>query len=129
MGQSLFSLLRPAYQDTPELSALASQIRAGTASSDDLRRQTAFDDAVAQELFSLKLADSQIGQFENLLAHSNAGIKTSREESLKPLSEATPGRSEEEEKEDEEPDKRARPRTILLAVGVGMLATVCMVIF
>jgi hypothetical protein len=129
MGQSLFPLLRPAYESTPELSALASQVRAGTA-SDDLRRQTAFDDAVAQELSSLKLADSQIGQFESLLFHSNPVTKTSRGESSTSLSEVPPRKSEtEEEEEDEEPTKRARPRTILLAVGVGLVATVCMVIF
>ena len=48
MGQSLFPLLRPAYESTPELSVLAAEVRAGTA-SDDFRRQTAFDDAVDVE--------------------------------------------------------------------------------
>ena len=38
--------------------------------------------------------------------------------------------SDEENREDEESaPRRARPRTILLAVGVGLVATVCMVIF
>ena len=36
---------------------------------------------------------------------------------------------DDEEEEEEEPAKRARPRTILFAVGVGLVATVCMVIF
>jgi hypothetical protein len=36
--------------------------------------------------------------------------------------------SDEEEDREESP-RRARPRTILLAVGVGLVATVCMVVF
>jgi hypothetical protein len=36
---------------------------------------------------------------------------------------------EEEEDDKAPPPRRARPRTILLAVGVGLIATICMVIF
>src|SRR5208282_2569700 len=37
--------------------------------------------------------------------------------------------SDEEQAEDDEPVKRAPRRTILFAVGVGLVATICMVIF
>ena len=33
------------------------------------------------------------------------------------------------EEDEEEPPKRARPRTVMIAVGVGLVATLCMVIF
>jgi hypothetical protein len=49
-------------------------------------------------------------------------------EKLKSQTSAAVPVSEDEEEEDSVP-KRARPRTILLAVGVGLVATVCMVIF
>jgi hypothetical protein len=43
---------------------------------------------------------------------------------------ATPVSDDEDQEDDEQrAPKRARPRTILLAVGVGLAATVCMVIF
>jgi hypothetical protein len=141
MGQVLFSLLRPAYENTPELAALASQARAEIESSDTLKRQIEFDDRVAQELSSLKLTDSYADAFENLLSgpglHANA--ETSRlgtpksGETRGTISQNLPGaQSEKEELEEEdadEPVKSARPRTILFAVGVGMVATLCMVIF
>src|ERR1700736_3272620 len=73
MGQPLFSLLRPGYESTPELAALASQARAGIESSDTLRRQIEFDDQVAHELSSLKLADAHAGAFESLLSQPNLG--------------------------------------------------------
>jgi hypothetical protein len=136
MGQPLFPLLRPAYESTPELAALASQARAEIESSASLKRQIEFDDKVAQELFALKLPDSQAGAFESLLFQPNLNanwkvnaIGTSKPgetagESSHNLSE---GQSQEEE--GEERTRRAPRRTILFAVGVGLVATVCMVIF
>jgi hypothetical protein len=48
----------------------------------------------------------------------------------KPKSQTSASVSDDEEREDQEnAPRRARPRTILLAVGVGLLATICMVIF
>ena len=141
MGQPLFSLLRPGYESTPELAALASQARAGIESSDALRRQIEFDDQVAHELSSLKLADAHAGAFENLLSQPNlsrnsaanlqgAAIRREPPEAdpqnlIKTQSED----GEAEEEDEEEPTRRARPRTIVLAVGVGLVATLCMVIF
>jgi hypothetical protein len=140
MGQSLFSLLRPGYEGTPELAALASQARAEIESSESLKRQIEFDDKLAQELSSLQLTDSQLSAFESLLSrpgsnpHSKANLirnkrgQTSEESSQTPP-EVLATEEEVEEEDPEEPTRRARPRTILLAVGVGLVATVCMVIF
>jgi hypothetical protein len=144
MGQALFSLLRPAYESTPELAALASEARAEIESSDTLKRQIEFDDRVAQELSALKLTGSHLDALENLLSapglHANS--ETSRivtSKSGATLSGNSPNRpeaqskeeglEEEEEEEAGERVKPARPRTILFAVGVGLVATLCMVIF
>ena len=139
MGQSLFSLLRPGYEGTPELAALASEARAQIESSESLKRQIEFDDKLAQELSSLQLTDSQLGAFESLLSrpgsnpHSKANlIRTKRGQTSEESSQTPPEvlpTEEEVEEDPEEPNRRARPRTILLAVGVGLVATVCMVIF
>jgi hypothetical protein len=136
MGQSLFSLLRPAYEKTPELATLASQARAENESSDALRRQIDFDDKVARELTALKLIDSKTDAFESLLTRPNhtAKVGTSKaDEAGREASQSQPeAQAKEEELEEEEaevPTRRARPRTILFAIGVGLIATVCMVIF
>lgn len=136
MSQSLFSLLRPAYERTPELAKLASQAHAENESSDALQRQIDFDDKVAQELSSLKLIESKADAFESLLTRPNHSAKvgtsvadeTGREASQS-QSEAQGKEDEVEEEDEEEPTRRARPRTILFAVGVGLIATICMVIF
>jgi hypothetical protein len=133
MDQPLFSLLRPAYERTPELATLASQARAENESSDALQRQIDFDDQVARELSSLKLIDSKADAFESLLTRPNHSAKVGGSKADEPGREASQSRSEaqakEEEEVEEEPTRRARPRTILFAVGVGLIATVCMVIF
>ena len=136
MGQSLFSLLRPAYERTPELATLASQARAENKSSDALQRQVDFDDKVAHELAALKLIDSKADAFESLLTRPNHSAKVGTSKADEAGREASQGQSlsqakEEElkEEEEEEPTRRARPRTILFAIGVGLIATVSMVIF
>lgn len=143
MGQALFSLLRPAYENTPELAALASQVRTEIESSDTLKRQIEFDDRVARELSSLKLTDSHANALENLLSQPKIDAKSETNvlEASKPdetrrarsqnLPEAHSKQEELEEQEEpaDRPTKPARPRTILFAVGVGLAATLCMVIF
>jgi hypothetical protein len=141
MGQPLFSLLRPAYENTPELAGLASQARAEPETSDSLRRQIEFDDKIAQELSALKLNDSQASAFARLLSQSGMNSKSIQESTTKPAEtrqQSSPSASaartkreenKNEEEEEAEPTRRARPRTILFAVGVGLIATVCMVIF
>ena len=140
MGHPLFSLLRPAYESTPELAVAASQARADPESSNALSRQTQFDDQVARELASLKLTDSDIGAFENLMFepshHANSAMNPSEaahpDENRSTISHNLPetrSKDQEVEEDEEEPPKRARPRTIMIAVGVGLVATLCMVIF
>jgi len=141
MGQPLFSLLRPAYENTPELAGLASQARAEPETSDSLRRQIEFDDKIAQELSALKLNDSQASAFARLLSQSGMNSKSIQESTTEPAEtrqQSSPSASaartkreenKNEEEEEAEPTRRARPRTILFAVGVGLIATVCMVIF
>ena len=110
MGQPLFSLLRPAYESTPELAALASQARAEIESSDTLKRQIEFDDQVAQELSSLKLTDSQVGALENLLsaAGPNANSETSLTGTSKP--DETPAESSQNRSELNRKKRRSRRR-------------------
>jgi hypothetical protein len=138
MGQPLFSLLRPAYEGAPELASLASQARADNVSSEAFDRQIAFDDKVVHELSSLSLPESQVDALAPLLHLSNSLSSPAETPRLEKLgrevspnqSEAAPKEEEiEEEEDEEEPPKRARPRTILFAVGVGLVATICMVIF
>jgi len=139
MGQPLFSLLRPAYESTPELAALASQARSDTESANTLRQQIEFDDKVARELSSLSLTDSQSAMLESLLSDPDRKAnptlnligttnpdKTPAESSQKGIETES---KEEQDEEEEEPTQPARPRTILFAVGVGLVATICMVIF
>ena len=143
MGQPLFPLLRPAYESTPELAALATQARAQIESANALKRQIEFDDQVSQELFRLNLSDSQAGTFKFLLSErsSDEHSKASPGRIPKPVgghSEPSENLSEpqtqeekisEDDDDEDQPTRRARPRTILFAVGVGLVATVCMVIF
>src|SRR5580704_13670969 len=146
MGQSLFPLLRPAYENTPELAELAFQVRAQADSRAILKRQIEFDDQVRQEISSLRLTDLQVGALESLLSGAGPDVNpksdpTGTFKPVDPRTEPSQNRSqalskrevvedeEEEDEGDEEPTRHARPRTILFAVGVGLVATVCMVIF
>jgi hypothetical protein len=139
MGQPLFSLLRPAYENTPELASLASQMRADRESSGNLERQIEFDDIVARELSSLSLSGLQINELRTLLSPSGLEMESKNlsdtmnpqetDRQLRPSQAGIQPLDSDEEDDREESPRRARPRTILLAVGVGLVATVCMVIF
>ena len=141
MRQPLFSLLRPAYENTPELASLASQMRADREFSGNLERQIEFDNIVARELSSLSLTGSQVNELKTLLSPSGLEMESKNlfntmnpqetEGQLRPSQagiQAEPVDPDEEDDREESP-RRARPRTILLAVGVGLIATVCMVVF
>ena len=141
MGQPLFPLLRPAYESTPELVDLASQVRADRESNGNLERQIEFDNRVARELSSLRLTGPLIEEIEGLLSRSGRDLESTFLDMTKPQdtegqlasaqAAAQSERAAQDQSEDdkEESPRRARPRTILLAVGVGLIATVCMVIF
>jgi hypothetical protein len=88
----------------------------------------------------LKLTDSDVGTFDNLIFRPSANPSSainpsgvpSPNENRNAISHSLPetrSNEEEIEEDEEEPPKRARPRTIMIAVGVGLVATLCMVIF
>jgi hypothetical protein len=138
MAQPLLSLYRPAYDSTPELAKVAAQARAEPGSSDILRQQIDFDDKVSLALSSLKLTDTEVRAFESLFptAEGNAnadraGAPTAVESHARlPRGETQQSETEQESEEGEEQEERHAPRrTILFAVAVGLVATVCMVIF
>jgi ElaB/YqjD/DUF883 family membrane-anchored ribosome-binding protein len=141
MAQPLLSLYRPAYETAPELAKAAAEARAEPGSSEILRQQIDFDDKISQALFSLKLTDTELHAFESLLAaaegDANADRSTAQNtvESHAHLPRAKTQQSEteqESEEEDQEQEELVRPaprRTILFAVAVGLVATVCMLIF
>lgn len=140
MRQSLFPLLRPAYESVPELAEAASVARAEPGSAQILRSQVDFDDKVAQELATLRLAEEKARAFESLFAPDGSEPKPSAHSSnpASPRPAQTPSPSkhsvtddndQQDEEADEELPKRAPRKTILFAVGVGLVATICMVVF
>ena len=76
MGQPLFPLLRPAYENTPELATLASQVRADSESIGNLERQIEFDNRVARELASLSLTGSQVNEIKFMLSTSDLDMES-----------------------------------------------------
>ena len=76
MGQPLFPLLRPAYENTPELATLASQVRADSESNGNLERQIEFDNKVARELSSLSLTGSQVNEIKFMLSTSDLDMES-----------------------------------------------------
>jgi hypothetical protein len=142
MGQPLLSLIRPAYESAPEFAEVASQARAEPESLDILNRQIDFDNKVAEALSGLKLTDAEAQAFGSLLTSGGEPIPTAATASTSnespgvpsPRKSRSPGTddqkdSDEVQEEEDELVKRAPRRTILFAVGVGLVATICMVIF
>jgi hypothetical protein len=139
MGLTLLSLFRPAYKSAPELAEVASWADAEPGSTEVLQRQIDFDNKVAEELGSLKLTDVEAHKFETLFARRGddavppASVMSASDKSFGKRSRSESQRSasevESDDEEDDEPRKGAPRRTILFAVGVGLLATIGMVIF
>ena len=137
-AKSIFSLLGPACESTPEV--FASPVQTEDGSSDSLRTANRLRRSGAQELLSFKsLTDPRSRTSENMLSQRgpNVNSNSNRSETSKSgekypehPSDPQPRQEEVEEDEDREESTRlARPRTILFAVGIGLLATVSMVIF
>jgi hypothetical protein len=135
MGQPLFPLIRPAYESIPELAEAASAARAEPESARILRRQIDFDDKVAHELASLRLTEAQARAFESLFTldggdpQPSASFNPANARRAESSSRSKRSVIDDQEQEDEEPPRRAPRKTILFAVGVGLVATICMVIF
>jgi hypothetical protein len=154
MPSRLFPLIRPVYEDEPELELASIEARNNAELNAALERQIAFDDEVISQLRSLALSDAQIENLESSLAEvgaeavpppivpppasvqiaaaigTAAAAQTVIQSDPEPLAppkdkqKDEPGRKPEEE-EEEEP--RARPLTIFFAIGVGIIATICLV--
>ena len=139
MAQPLLSLYRPAYDSAPELAKVAEQARAEPGSSDILRQQIDFDDKISQALASLRLTDTEVHAFESLLSAAEGNANADRSTAPNavesharlPLSKTEQSETEQESEDEDQEElvRRAPRRTILFAVAVGLVATVCMVIF
>lgn len=131
MAQPLLSLYRPAYDSTPELANVAAQARAEPVSSDILRQQIDFDDKISRALSSLRLTDTELRAFESLLSAAEGNANAAESHTDLPRSQTRQSDTEQESEEEEQEDlvRRAPRRTILFAVAVGLVATVCMVVF
>jgi len=154
MPSRLFPLIRPVYEDEPELELASIEARNNAELYAALERQIAFDDEVINQLRSLALSDAQIEKLEHSLAEddpqavpppiasppapvqiasaigTSAAAHTVTQPDPEPLDPPNHKQKDEpakkpEEEEEEEP--RARPLTIFFAIGVGLIATICLV--
>jgi hypothetical protein len=154
MPSRLFPLIRPVYEDEPELESVIIEIRNNAELYATLERQIAFDDEVINQLRSLALSDAQIEELETSLAEADtriipppiappptpaqiaAAIGTAAAaqtatppdpEPLDPPNDKQKGEPEKKPEEEEEAEPSARPLTIFFAIGVGIIATICLV--
>jgi hypothetical protein len=72
MPSRLFPLIRPAYEDEPEVDLASAAARSNPDLSAGLQRQIAFDDEVVAQLRTLALNDAQIGALEDSLLKVDA---------------------------------------------------------
>ena len=154
MPSRLFPLIRPIYEDEPELELASIETRNNAELNAALERQIAFDDQVINQLRSLALSDAQIENLESSLAEVGAQmvppliappptpvqiaaaigtaaaaqtITQSDPEPLAPPNDKQKDKPDRKPKEEEEEEPHARPLTIFFAIGVGIIATICLV--
>lgn len=154
MPSRLFPLIRPVYEDEPELELASIEARNNAELNAALERQIAFDNEVINQLRSLALSDAQIEELERSLAQVGAQIvpppiapppapaqiaaaigtaaaaQTVTQPDPEPLDPPKDKQKDEPDKkpeEEEEEEPRARPLTIFFAIGVGLIATICLV--
>jgi len=152
MPSRLFPLIRPVYEDEPELELASIEARNNAELYAALERQIAFDDEVINQLQSLALSDAQIEKLEHSLAEVDpqavpppiapppvqiaaaigtaAAAHTVTQPDPEPLDPPNDKQKDEPDKkpeEEEEEEPRARPLTIFFAIGVGLIATICLV--
>jgi len=154
MPSRLFPLIRPIYEDEPELELASIETRNNAELNAALERQIAFDDQVINQLRSLALSDAQIENLESSLAEVGAQmvppliappptpvqiaaaigtaaaaqtITQSDPEPLGPPNDKQKDKPDRKPKEEEEEEPHARPLTIFFAIGVGIIATICLV--
>jgi hypothetical protein len=95
------------------------------------RRQIEFDNRLAEDLNRVALSDAQVDALERLLSESTPTMeeKAHPEATAKVQPSGQVQTVEQQRDEEEEPPKRARPTTILLAVGIGLIATICLLVY
>jgi hypothetical protein len=142
MPSRLFPLIRPVYENEPELELASTEARNNAEQNVVLGRQIAFDNEIVDQLRMLALSDAQIEKLENSLAEDYYGQPAQRPIITAPaaaqvagaigsaraaqtVAQPNPEKKLEEEEEEEQP--RARPRAIFFAIGVGLIATICLI--
>src|SRR5258708_18877220 len=153
MPNRLFPLIRPVYEDEPELELVSTEARNNAELNAALERQIAFESEVIDQLRSHALSDAQIEKLENSLAKdgaqaapppivpppasgqiaaaigSAAVAQTVTQPEPEPV--ASPKDKEKAEPnrkpgEDEEEEPRARRIMILFAISAGIITTICL---
>ena len=181
MPSRLFPLIRPVYENEPELELASTEARNNAELNAVLERQIAFDDEIVDQLRSWTLSDAQIERLERSLAEDGTtgsatpaaapsvtivqtppattvqtppatseqaptapNLQVPRaigpaQETGTPAQpephpidipknkEKEPAEKKSAEEEEEEEQPRARPLTIFFAIGVGLIATICLI--
>ena len=152
MPSRLFPLIRPLYEAEPELELASIEARNNAELNAVLERQIAFDDEIVDQLRSVVLSDTQIERLEKSLAEDGTQSAAPRPVlaattvqvpqaigaaavaqtlphpvDLKKDQEKDGPEKKTAEEEEEEEQPRARPLTIFFAIGVGLIATICLV--
>jgi hypothetical protein len=141
MPSRLFPLIRPVYENEPELELASAEARNNAELNVALERQIAFDNEIVDQLRMLALSDAQIEKLESSLAEDYGQLAqppiitapataqvpgaTASARAAQTVAQPDPEKKPEEEEEEEQP--RARPLTIFFAIGVGLIATICLV--
>jgi len=141
MPSRLFPLIRPVYENEPELELASTEARNNAELNVALERQIAFDNEIVDQLRMLALSDAQIEKLESSLAEDYGQLAqppiitapataqvpgaTASARAAQTVAQPDPEKKPEEEEEEEQP--RARPLTIFFAIGVGLIATICLV--
>src|SRR5438132_3643480 len=71
MPSRLFPLIRPVYEDEPELELASAEARNNAELNTVLERQIAFDNQVIDQLRALALSDAQIAKLESSLVEDD----------------------------------------------------------
>jgi hypothetical protein len=90
MPNRLFPLIRPAYEEEPKLDLATAEAKNNDTLSADLRRQTAFDDQVVNELRTLALDEARIAVLEKSLGDAEPPKSTISQSQAGPTVQSSP---------------------------------------
>ncbi|HEY0791430.1 MAG TPA: hypothetical protein VGD78_10245 [Chthoniobacterales bacterium] len=131
MLPGLLALWRPCYREEPGLAGLEQPGYAAAGTAEKRAEQQRFDDGVSQELDALKISRQQLAAQAAALEHEPEAQRRRDEGPGEAV--APPGQSPavdagepspEGDDTEETSTRTARPRTILLAIGVGLVGTI-----